>query len=84
MATRGMGCPLLFGSKVGVAHDPGTDLVRAPAERARQRQRAVWERLCGLEPLYYMEESLYYMDSWGATPSPGAAFSPGAALTSHL
>ena len=26
------------------------------------RQRAVWERLGGLEPLYYMEESLYYMD----------------------
>ena len=26
------------------------------------RQRAVWERLGGLEPLYYMEESLYYME----------------------
>ena len=28
MESRATGCPLLFGSKVGVAHDPGADRMR--------------------------------------------------------
>ena len=55
---------------LGVAHDPGADLVRAPAERARgwgrlhytEASQKLEASLKLLEPLYYMEASLKLLE----------------------
>ena len=48
MESRATGCPLLFGSKVGVAHDPGAD---------RMRREIAGEILRFLEGEKYLRES---------------------------